>query len=83
MTNVFHLKFFHQVKYTTHTPNTLNLLCIFAEKTIQVCILDILQTCKGFVRISITAKKYHDHINSYKLKTTDWGGLNFQRFSPL
>ena len=35
------------------------------------------------VRVSIAVKGSHDHNNSYKGKTFNWGDLHFQRFGPL
>ncbi|ERE73366.1 histone deacetylase 2-like protein [Cricetulus griseus] len=32
---------------------------------------------------STAVKRYHDHSNSYKGKTFNWGSLQFQMFSPL
>ena len=35
------------------------------------------------VRVSIAVKRHHDNSDTYTGKTFNWGGLHFQRFSPL
>ena len=49
----------------------------FLSLILEVYILIVL------VRVSVAAKRHHDHGNSYKGKIFNTGFLHFQRFSPL